>query len=77
MGMTPNGFLQFEFSIGDPALAVELVLRLPAFREFCAANAVTFIGEADHGLSAPKETLGSLARSVGLRDSAQEMSGAS
>ena len=28
-------FVEFEFAIGDPELAVELVLQFDQFREFC------------------------------------------
>ena len=33
-------FVEFEFAIGDPELAVELVLQFDQFREFCARHAV-------------------------------------
>jgi phenol hydroxylase P0 protein len=36
----PNGMVAFEFSIGWPELAVELLLPPAAFAEFCAANRV-------------------------------------
>lgn len=36
---TRGVFVLFDFTIGDPDLTVELVLPLPAFREFRAANA--------------------------------------
>jgi phenol/toluene 2-monooxygenase (NADH) P0/A0 len=36
-----DGLVFFEFSIGWPELAVELLLPRPAFAEFCAANQVT------------------------------------
>ena len=36
----PDGFIDFEFSIGDPELAVELMLPETAFHEFCLANEV-------------------------------------
>lgn len=36
----PDGFVEFEFSIGDPALAVELMLPEAAFHEFCLTNEV-------------------------------------
>ncbi|HJV87925.1 MAG TPA: phenol hydroxylase subunit [Noviherbaspirillum sp.] len=39
-----NGMVEFEFSIGDPELFVELLLPAPAFTEFCEANAVTVLG---------------------------------
>ena len=38
-----KGYVQFDFSIGDPELAVELVLPLTAYQEFCRANAVTYL----------------------------------
>jgi phenol hydroxylase P0 protein len=36
----PDGLVSFEFSIGWPELAVELVLPTAAFDEFCARDAV-------------------------------------
>lgn len=38
-----DGYVLFDFAIGDPELAVELVLPLPAYHEFCSRNAVTFL----------------------------------
>lgn len=38
-----RGYVQFEFAIGDPELAVELVLPLPAYQEFCRTHAVTYL----------------------------------
>lgn len=35
-----DGLVAFEFAIGWPELAVELLLPAPAFAEFCAANQV-------------------------------------
>lgn len=35
-----DGLVAFEFSIGWPELAVELMLPAAAFDEFCARNAV-------------------------------------
>lgn len=35
-----DGFIEFEFAIGDPALCVELMLPEAAFHEFCLANEV-------------------------------------
>ncbi|WHZ12040.1 MAG: Phenol hydroxylase, assembly protein DmpK [Burkholderiaceae bacterium] len=35
-----DGLVAFEFSIGWPELAVELLLPGPAFAEFCTANRV-------------------------------------
>ena len=33
-------FVEFEFAIGDPELAVELVLLFDQFREFCTRHEV-------------------------------------
>ncbi len=33
-----DGFVEFEFAIGDPDLAVELILPTDAFRDFCRDN---------------------------------------
>lgn len=50
-GERPNGFIEFDFAIGDPELFVELILGREAFGEFCAANAVELLpprdGQAD------------------------------
>lgn len=43
-GITPNRFVEFEFSIADRGLCVELMLPEAAFSEFCKANNVEFIG---------------------------------
>ena len=33
-------FVEFEFAIGDPELAVELVMQFEQFRAFCATHEV-------------------------------------
>lgn len=38
-----DGLVAFEFSIGWPELAVELLLPAPAFAEFCAAQRVQLL----------------------------------
>ena len=35
-----DGLVAFEFAIGWPELAVELLLPIPAFAAFCATNRV-------------------------------------
>lgn len=42
-----DGFVEFDFSVGDPELYVELIMPQPAFQEFCAANDVVHLSEAD------------------------------
>jgi phenol hydroxylase P0 protein len=54
-GRRHNGaveLVEFEFSVGEPALAVELIMPEAAFATFCADNRVSFI-EA----SAPRAAL--------------------
>lgn len=63
-GATPNGFVEFEFSIGDPSLCVALVLPEAAFREFCGANAVILIGKPETELSIRRQAPAGLLRSV-------------
>lgn len=41
--LRPDGFVEFEFAMGEPELFVELVLRPEAFDEFCTANKVQFL----------------------------------
>ena len=41
-----DGYVLFDFAIGDPEIAVELVLPLPAYQEFCRTNAVTWVTRA-------------------------------
>ena len=38
-----NGLVEFEFSIGDPELFVEMLLPATAFEEFCAVNRVEIL----------------------------------
>jgi phenol hydroxylase P0 protein len=39
----PNGFIEFEFAIGEPEIFVEMILGREAFAEFCAANRVEML----------------------------------
>ena len=39
----PDGFVEFEFSIGDPDLAVDLILPADAYRDFCRDNQAVLI----------------------------------
>lgn len=38
-----DGFVEFEFAIGEPALAVDLIMPAAAYREFCRDNHVTVL----------------------------------
>lgn len=42
-----DGFVEFDFAIGEPEIFVELILPAPAFEEFCSANNVTLLEGAD------------------------------
>jgi phenol hydroxylase P0 protein len=37
-GERANGFIEFDFAIGEPEVFVELILGREAFTEFCATN---------------------------------------
>lgn len=39
----PDGFVEFDFAIGEPELFVELLMPEAAFTEFCADNKVTLL----------------------------------
>ena len=43
-GELPNGFVEFEFAIGEPDVCVELVMPQSAFDEFCRDNQVESVG---------------------------------
>ena len=52
-----DGFVEFDFSIGDPQLYVELILTESAFDEFCQANQVQMLNAlAAAELDADKRT---------------------
>jgi phenol hydroxylase P0 protein len=42
-----NGFVEFDFFVGDADLCVELILPAPAFKEFCENNRVQFVGDEE------------------------------
>ena len=41
-----DGFVEFDFSIGEPAMAVELMLPVAQYHEFCCANKVIHVTPA-------------------------------
>lgn len=45
----PDGFIEFEFAIGDPAMAVELMLTEADFHEFCLTNEVIALDPVQDG----------------------------
>jgi phenol hydroxylase P0 protein len=46
-GERPNGFVEFEFAIGEPEIFVEMILPRAAFTEFCATNRVELLPSRD------------------------------
>ena len=51
-----DGFVEFDFAIGEPDLLVELILPVAAFHEFCRANQVIRITPVE-GATIPGESL--------------------
>ncbi|MDE3009360.1 MAG: phenol 2-monooxygenase [Pseudomonadota bacterium] len=41
-----DGFIAFDFALGEPELFAELLLPAAAFEEFCRTQAVEFLPEA-------------------------------
>ena len=42
-----HGFVEFQFSIGDPSLYLEMTLPPKAFAEFCKAQNVRMLGDEE------------------------------
>ncbi len=42
-GSARGGFIEFQFSIGDPTLYLEMILPKPAYEEFCGTNKVVHL----------------------------------
>ncbi len=55
-GTLEHRFVEFEFAIGDPQFAVELVMLFPQFHEFCAQHKVIHL-DADAGARLDYERL--------------------
>lgn len=55
-GHRPEGFIEFEFAIGEPDLFVELVLTQEAFSDFCARLAPLALPERDASEAAGART---------------------
>lgn len=39
----PDGFVEFDFAIGEPELFVEMLMSEASFREFCQVNQVEML----------------------------------
>jgi phenol/toluene 2-monooxygenase (NADH) P0/A0 len=42
-----RGFVEFQFSIGDPGLYLEMTLPRPAFEEFCNEHQVRLLSKEE------------------------------
>jgi phenol/toluene 2-monooxygenase (NADH) P0/A0 len=42
-----DGFVEFEFAIGEPELCVELIMPAAAYHEFCRVNGVVHLSPID------------------------------
>ncbi|MDR2839444.1 MAG: phenol hydroxylase subunit [Azonexus sp.] len=42
-GERGNGFVEFEFAIGEPEIFLEMILSREDYAEFCAANQVEML----------------------------------
>lgn len=45
-GVTRGGFVEFQFSIGDPTLYLEMILPKSAFDRFCAEQDAVHLSSA-------------------------------
>ena len=52
LGTRRDAYVEFEFSLGDPDLAVELVLPFDEFMTFCRRYEVTFLEPDPSGAAA-------------------------
>lgn len=51
----PSGLVEFAFAVGDPELAVELVMPKAAFDEFCASHQVEFVAAPSESSAPPAD----------------------
>lgn len=51
-GERDDGFVEFDFALGEPALFAEMMLTRAAFDEFCATQRVVLLG-GDAGPHSP------------------------
>lgn len=67
-GERADGFVEFDFAMGEPELFVEMILSRPAFEEFCQANNVQPMGPAQD--AGPEDRMADFAWS--LRDATKK-----
>ena len=49
------GFVEFNFSLDDPTLFLEMILPVEAFAEFCHSNKVTFLSDEEAEMVAKQQ----------------------
>lgn len=57
-------FIEFDYAIGSPDLAIELILPVESFHEFCRRNGVTMITD-EQGAALDRERAEWREKSVG------------
>ncbi|MPW22938.1 phenol hydroxylase [Paraburkholderia sp. CNPSo 3157] len=50
-----DGYVEFDFSVGDADLAVELIMNNTMFEHFCRINEVQTLGADDSGIERSRE----------------------
>lgn len=50
-----DGYVEFDFSVGDPDLAVELIMNRAMFDRFCEVNAVRTLTQTDDQFNLTRE----------------------
>ncbi|MGF6935604.1 phenol hydroxylase P0 protein [Paraburkholderia sp. UCT70] len=50
-----DGYVEFNFSVGDPDLAVELIMNQTMFDRFCQVNSVRTITQTDEQIGLTRE----------------------
>ncbi len=45
-GVTPSGFIEFQFAIGDPSLYLAMILPSHAYAEFCRTQRAVTLSAA-------------------------------
>ncbi|MGB0747653.1 MAG: phenol hydroxylase subunit [Magnetospiraceae bacterium] len=54
-GRRSNGFIEFDFAVGDPDVYLEMILGPEAFIDFCQENRVTFLAPPGASENAPHD----------------------
>ena len=66
-GERANGFVEFDFAIGEPEVFLEMILDREAFAEFCATNRVEMLTDEAGQAAEPSDWDWRLADATGTR----------